>query len=169
MLGWQFPSQGCLNLYNRGNWTPLGASRAGCLSDRMGAPDEVPGHDRGRCCGACLACWAGMPSLRCDTLSERDSMFVILWQFDIAEEKLSAFEAAYGSQGKWATLFARSTDYLGTELLKDAYVPGRYVTIDRWTSEDAFRAFRAQYDQDYEAIDRACDSLTAAETRIGAF
>jgi heme-degrading monooxygenase HmoA len=96
-------------------------------------------------------------------------MFVILWQFDIAEEKLSAFEAAYGPEGKWATLFARSTEYLGTELLKDAYVPGRYVTVDRWKSEDAFRAFRAQYDKDYEAIDRDCDSLTAAETRIGAF
>jgi heme-degrading monooxygenase HmoA len=96
-------------------------------------------------------------------------MFVILWQFDIADEKTSAFEAAYGAAGKWASLFSRSTEYLGTELLKDAYVPGRYVTVDRWQSEEAFRAFRAQHDPDYEAIDRACDSLTSAETRIGAF
>jgi heme-degrading monooxygenase HmoA len=96
-------------------------------------------------------------------------MFVILWQFDIAEDKIVGFEAAYGSHGSWATLFARSSEYQGTELLKDAYVPGRYVTIDRWQSEDAFRAFRAQYDSEYETLDRACDSLTAAETRIGAF
>ena len=96
-------------------------------------------------------------------------MFVILWQFDIAEEKIASFEAAYGSQGSWSQLFARSPEYLGTELLKDAYVPGRYVTIDRWTSEEAFRAFRAQHDADYEALDRACDPVTAAETRIGAF
>ena len=96
-------------------------------------------------------------------------MFVILWQFDIAEEKIASFEAAYGSQGSWSQLFARSSEYLGTELLKDAYVPGRYVTIDRWTSEEAFRAFRAQHDADYEALDRACDPVTAAETRIGAF
>ena len=96
-------------------------------------------------------------------------MFAILWQFDISEEKLTAFEDAYGAHGSWSTLFARSADYLGTELLKDAYVPGRYITIDRWHSEEAFRAFRAQHDPDYEALDRACDSLTASESRIGAF
>ena len=41
-------------------------------------------------------------------------MFVILWQFDIAEEKTSSFESAYGPQGSWAGLFARSPEYLGT-------------------------------------------------------
>jgi heme-degrading monooxygenase HmoA len=96
-------------------------------------------------------------------------MFVILWQFDIADEQVAAFETAYGAGGPWAELFGRSTDYLGTELLKDAFVPGRYVTIDRWTSDEAFRAFRAEYDADYEALDRGCDPLTASETRIGAF
>jgi heme-degrading monooxygenase HmoA len=96
-------------------------------------------------------------------------MFVILWQFDIAEDQVPGFEAAYGAGGTWATLFARSEDYLGTELIKDAYVPGRYVTIDRWRSEEAFRAFRKQHDRDYEALDRSCDSLTASEHRIGAF
>jgi heme-degrading monooxygenase HmoA len=96
-------------------------------------------------------------------------MFVILWQFDIAEEKISGFEAAYGKGGPWAALFARSPEHLGTELLKDAYVPGRYVTVDRWSSEEAFRAFRAQHDSDYEALDRSCDSVTTSETRIGAF
>ena len=96
-------------------------------------------------------------------------MFVILWQFDIVEEKVTSFEAAYGHEGTWATLFALSSEYLGTELLRDAYVPGRYVTIDRWRSEEAFRAFRKDHDADYEALDRASDSLTAAESRIGAF
>jgi len=96
-------------------------------------------------------------------------MFVILWQFDIAEDKIAAFEAAYGSQGSWAALFAQSPEYAGTELLKDAYVPGRYLTMDRWTSEEAFRAFRKAHDAEYEVLDRACDSLTASESRIGAF
>jgi len=96
-------------------------------------------------------------------------MFVILWQFDIAEDHIQGFEAAYGPDGLWAALFRRSSEYLGTELLRDAYVPGRYVTVDRWRGEDAFRAFRAQHDADYEALDRACDALTETETRIGAF
>jgi heme-degrading monooxygenase HmoA len=96
-------------------------------------------------------------------------MFVILWQFDVAEEQVAAFEAAYGAGGPWAALFGPAAGYLGTELLKDAFVPGRYVTIDRWISDEAFRAFRAEHDADYEALDRACDPLTASETRIGAF
>lgn len=96
-------------------------------------------------------------------------MFVVVWQFEIAEDKIAAFEAAYGPEGAWAQLFRLSPDYRGTELLRDAYVPGNYLTIDRWTSEDAFRAFRKDNDQAYETLDRSCDDLTGRETRIGAY
>ena len=96
-------------------------------------------------------------------------MFVVVWQFEIADEKISAFEAAYGPDGAWAQLFRASSDYLGTELLRDAYIPGSYLTIDRWSSEEAFRAFRKDHDAEYETIDRTCDALTSRETRIGAY
>jgi heme-degrading monooxygenase HmoA len=96
-------------------------------------------------------------------------MFVVVWQFEIAEEKIAAFEAAYGPEGSWAQLFRTSPSYQGTELLRDAYIPGTYLTIDRWASEADFRAFRKDHDQEYEAIDRQCDDLTAKETRIGAY
>jgi heme-degrading monooxygenase HmoA len=96
-------------------------------------------------------------------------MFVVVWQFEIAEEKIAAFEAAYGPEGAWAQLFRNSASYLGTELLHDAYVAGSYLTIDRWASEDDFRAFRRDHDAEYETIDRSCDALTSRETRIGAY
>jgi heme-degrading monooxygenase HmoA len=96
-------------------------------------------------------------------------MFVVVWQFEIAEEKVAGFEAAYAPEGAWAQLFGASPDYQGTELLRNAYIPGSYLTIDRWASEEAFRAFRKDHDQEYETLDRACDSLTARETRIGAY
>jgi heme-degrading monooxygenase HmoA len=96
-------------------------------------------------------------------------MFVVVWQFEIAEEKIAAFEAAYGPDGAWAQLFHTSPNHLGTELLRDAYIPGSYLTIDRWSSEDAFRAFRKDHDPDYESLDRSCDALTTRETRIGAY
>ena len=96
-------------------------------------------------------------------------MFVVVWHFEIAEDKIAAFEAAYGPKGAWAELFRLSPDYGGTELLRDAYVSGNYLTIDRWASEDAFRAFRKEHDGAYETLDRACDDLTAQETRIGAY
>ena len=96
-------------------------------------------------------------------------MFVVVWQFEIAEEKVAAFEAAYGPDGDWAKLFRSSPEYHGTELLRDAYVTGSYLTIDRWASEEAFRAFRKDHDAEYEKLDRACDALTERETRVGAF
>jgi heme-degrading monooxygenase HmoA len=96
-------------------------------------------------------------------------MFVVVWQFEIAEDKIAAFEAAYAPEGSWAQLFRNSPHYLGTELLRDSFVPGSYLTIDRWKSEEEFRAFRKSHDQEYEALDRACDSLTGRETRIGAY
>jgi heme-degrading monooxygenase HmoA len=96
-------------------------------------------------------------------------MFVVIWQFEIAEDQIAAFEAAYGPEGSWAQLFRSSASYMGTELLRDAYIPGGYVTIDRWASEEDFRAFRKGHDQEYEVLDRACDALTRRETRIGAF
>ena len=96
-------------------------------------------------------------------------MFVVVWQFEIAEDKIAGFEAAYGTRGSWAQLFGKSANYQGTELLRDTYVQGRYLTIDRWASEDDFRAFRKEHDQEYEALDRACDDLTAKETRVGAY
>lgn len=96
-------------------------------------------------------------------------MFVVIWQFEVTEENQGAFEAAYGPEGSWAQLFRLSADYKGTEMLRDAYVPLTYLTIDRWASEDAFRAFRKEHDGEYEKLDRACDALTAKETRVGAF
>ncbi len=96
-------------------------------------------------------------------------MFVVVWRFEIAEDKLAGFEAAYGPEGAWAQLFRKSPCYLGTELLRDAYIPGSYLTIDRWVSEQDFRAFRKEHDSEYESLDRECDALTGRETRIGAY
>ena len=96
-------------------------------------------------------------------------MFVVVWQFEIVEEKIAAFEAAYGPEGPWAQLFRSSIEYQGTELLRDAYVSGTYLTIDRWASEQAFRDFRRTHDSEYEGVDRSCDALVSRETRIGAF
>ena len=88
-------------------------------------------------------------------------MFVVVWQFEIAEDKVAGFEAAYGADGAWAQLFRTSPEYLGTELLRDAYVPGNYLTIDRWSSEQAFRAFRKDHDGEYDV-----SNLQAGRNRL---
>ena len=75
-------------------------------------------------------------------------MFVVVWHFEIAEEKVAAFEAAYGPAGAWAQLFRASPNYMGTELLRDAYIPGFYLNmaaqpfqpsqIERFNAPEAF-------------------------------
>jgi len=79
------------------------------------------------------------------------------------------FERRYGSSGAWVALFRRAEGYIDTLLLHDASDPWRYITVDRWQSEKAYRAFRVQLAQEYDDLDRECEGLTVLETSIGEF
>ena len=96
-------------------------------------------------------------------------MYVVIWEFRVGENSREQFEEDYGPQGVWAQFFQRGEGYLGTELLRDAAVTGRYLTIDRWTSQLAYQTFQTQQHAEYQAIDRRCESLTERESRMGAF
>ena len=96
-------------------------------------------------------------------------MFVIAWQFDVLPEKTDEFEQQYGSHGAWHDLFAKSTGYIGTRLLCDSARMHRYVTLDLWASEAAFRDFQETFRKEYEDLDAALERLTTAEIRLGAF
>jgi len=41
---------------------------------------------------------------------------VIVWEFHVRAGRETEFEAVYGATGDWARLFARSPDFIGTEL-----------------------------------------------------
>ena len=62
-----------------------------------------------------------------------------------------------------------SPDYLGTQLLQDAADPLSFLTIDRWTSQQAFDRFKQHFAAEYQLLDGECESLTEAEAMIGAF
>ena len=96
-------------------------------------------------------------------------MFVIAWQFDVLPEKAAEFEKQYGSQGVWRDLFARSDGYIGIRLLRDSARTHRYVTLDLWASETAFREFQGRYKKEYGELDAALEKLTTAEIRLGDF
>ena len=95
-------------------------------------------------------------------------VFVIVWEFEPRAGKESDFERVYSSRGDWAALFARSAEFRGTELLR-AVAGSAYLTIDRWTSADAFTAFRDRWRADYETLDRTCETLTMREALVGRF
>jgi heme-degrading monooxygenase HmoA len=94
-------------------------------------------------------------------------MIAIIWSYAVREEARAAFEAAYGPDGDWATLFAKAEGYVRTELLKGA--DDGYLTIDYWTEQAAWNAFAEAHADDYRALDAATEALTEAEERIGGF
>ena len=95
-------------------------------------------------------------------------MHVIVWEFEARAGKEKEFEQAYGSNGDWAMLFAESPDYHGTDLLK-SITERTYLTIDRWTSADAFADFKRRWHAEYTALDQRMESLTQRERSIGRY
>jgi heme-degrading monooxygenase HmoA len=96
-------------------------------------------------------------------------MHVVIWEFTVDEAARAEFERHYGPQGSWAALFGRAEGFLGTLLLRDASTPGRYLTVDRWQSPEAYASFRDGFAAEYAALDRQCERLTRAERMIGTF
>jgi heme-degrading monooxygenase HmoA len=94
-------------------------------------------------------------------------MFIIVWEYQIKPEKQAEFESVYSSTGAWGKLFSASTGYMGTELLRDQALPFRYLTIDRWVSEDEYELFLSKYEERYMALDMECDGLTDNESLLG--
>ena len=97
------------------------------------------------------------------------NLHVHLWEFKVSTALTADFERHYGPTGTWAQLFSLSPDYVGTVLLKDSKVPGRYLTIDRWRNEEAYLLFRSTHAKQYAELDNECEQLTIDERSLGAF
>lgn len=96
-------------------------------------------------------------------------MFVVLWMFEAKAGAEDDFARVYGPDGDWARLFRRSPGYLETQLVRDAQMAQRFLTIDRWASRRAFEEFKASCQAEYDALDARCEPLTRSERLIGHF
>ena len=96
---------------------------------------------------------------------------VIIWEFRVAAGKRREFEGAYGPLGQWARFFGstKNNGYIETQLIRDAAIPTRYLTLDFWTSLQAYDRFKKENKAEYEAIDQRCESLTEREREVGRF
>jgi heme-degrading monooxygenase HmoA len=92
-----------------------------------------------------------------------------VWEFVARAGKVAEFERHYAASGAWAELFRKSAGFQGTELLRDAENSRRYLTVDRWESEAAYRAMRERFAKEHDELDRRCEEFTELERRIGAF
>ncbi|HKS76106.1 MAG TPA: antibiotic biosynthesis monooxygenase [Terriglobales bacterium] len=95
--------------------------------------------------------------------------YVVIWEFRVLHGKEDQFEQAYGPQGVWADFFRTGEGYLRTELVCDANLPGRYITLDFWNSQKLYEEFRAQNAARYDSIDAECEVMTGSEIEIGRF
>jgi heme-degrading monooxygenase HmoA len=95
--------------------------------------------------------------------------YTYIWAFVVREDSRQQFEEHYGPSGTWAQLFRMSDEYIETLLLQDKNDPCRYVTIDRWRSHGAYKAFRTGFADDYARLDRQCGSLTTHEQALGEY
>ena len=94
-------------------------------------------------------------------------MIALVFSYEVRDAE--AFERAYGADGDWAQFFRAGRGYIGTELLRDVELPGRYLVIDRWESAEAYNAFAAEHRDDY--MRRVDDTrfLYEQELRFGTF
>jgi len=96
-------------------------------------------------------------------------MYIIIWEYQVRPEHLLEFEKFYGRNGAWAKLFNKSTDYLGTDLLRDKTDANGFLTIDRRASMDAYNEFKANRQKEYEELDSQCEYITELETLLGKY
>jgi heme-degrading monooxygenase HmoA len=90
-------------------------------------------------------------------------MYIRVWEYEIAADRIDAFLAAYGADGDWAQLFQRGRGYVGTELFRSTVDGAHFVTVDRWTDHAAWRAFLEAWRETYERLDTRMTRLAAAQ------
>jgi heme-degrading monooxygenase HmoA len=95
-------------------------------------------------------------------------MHGLVYEYQVDPARVARFEELYGPDGQWAR-FRGAAGYLGTELLRDATRPGRYLVIDRWISAQAAARFLAARGEEYERRSRDTARLYLREVRLGAF
>jgi heme-degrading monooxygenase HmoA len=95
--------------------------------------------------------------------------YLVIWEFRVRAGNEKRFESVYASDGDWARFFRQDGSYIGTELVHGWKRERTYLTLDFWTSQEAYDEFRKRHLAKYNALDRKCEELTENEREIGKF
>ena len=98
--------------------------------------------------------------------THNDGVMVRVWEYDVSEASRAEFERTYGAAGDWVQLFSSSDGFRGTELFVSLSDPGRYLTVDRFTDEGAWRTFLTEHRNAYARLDAATMGLTTDECEL---
>jgi len=94
-------------------------------------------------------------------------VIALVFSYEVREPE--TFDRVYGADGEWARFFRQGAGYIGTELLRDVELPGRYLVIDRWESADAYNSFAAEHRDEYMRRVDETRFLYEQELRFGTF
>ncbi len=96
-------------------------------------------------------------------------MYCYIWTYIVRPECVKQFHAASGPEGNWARFFRNDPAYIRTHLLSDRDHPTRFVTMDFWSSYEAWASFRQRFASQFEALDKTFEQYTVEEVHIGSF
>ena len=103
------------------------------------------------------------------TPEESHWKYLTIWEFRVRSGVEKRFEQVYGPEGRWAELFCGYPGYIRTELSRDLNEAGRNLTLDFWSSRQAYERFRDASKSEYAALDTECEELTDSEVEVGSF
>lgn len=95
--------------------------------------------------------------------------YLCIWEYIVKPEFTEEFENTYRYDGAWVNLFKKTPGYLGTELLRDADNPNRFVTVDMWESQESRADFMKKFADQYKELDLICEDFTVSENMLGEF
>jgi heme-degrading monooxygenase HmoA len=96
-------------------------------------------------------------------------MFLAFWEFEVKPGCEERFQSVYGAEGEWVRLFRGDPGFIETRLLKDPSAENKFVTVDFWSSREAYESFKELNHAAYVATDKQCESLTESERCLGNF
>jgi heme-degrading monooxygenase HmoA len=89
-----------------------------------------------------------------------------VWRYRVDQDRRAEFEREYGSEGAWAALFATAEGFVETTLYRDTQSPTRYLSVDRFASEQAWQRFRSDNDAEYRALGERLQHLTLEQEEL---
>ena len=98
-----------------------------------------------------------------------ESNFLSIWEYEVNDKFRAEFAEAYSSSGLWVSLFRQCKGFIKTELKQDVNHPKRFLTIDHWQSQSSFSAMKQAIGDEYNKLDKQCESYTLSENPIGFF
>jgi hypothetical protein len=95
-------------------------------------------------------------------------MFLIIWSYTVHANHLNTFIEYYHRAGVWVNFFQPSPHYLGTDFFQTEN-ENQFITIDTWTSEQAYRNYIADNKKQYDELDKQCEGFTVEEALVDTF